>query len=189
MLLCLDLANWREGDVPDVANVAFRRVTSNTADWSLRWAAIRLDPAIPVEPRALELGAEMRDVLARAIRRRDLAALRKRRDAALGAVTVATTRLHIEGDALIHEHGYLAGTGDGPIGMLLAFVLDPNRRFARQLRRCLLDSCGKFFVVPPGRKGGPIQDYCPGTDHQRQADKIRARARAKRSRSDPAAHK
>lgn len=182
VLLCLDLANWREGDVPDAANVAFKRVTSDTADWSLRWAAIRLDPTIAVDPRALELGAAMRDVLGRAIRRRDLAVLRKRRDAALEHVQVATMRLHIESDVLTHEHGYVAGTGDGPVGLVLAFVLDPARRFSRELRRCQLDACGRFFLVPTGRKGGPIQDYCPGTDHQRQADRVRARARAKRAR-------
>jgi hypothetical protein len=187
VLLCLDLANWREGDVPDVANVAFHRVTSNTAEWSLRWATIRTDPSIPVEPRALELGAEIRDVLKRLVesRGRDVPSLSKRRDTALPAVTVATTGLYIEGDVLEHEHGYVAGTGDGPIALLLAFALDPKRRFRKELRRCQLASCGRYFVVPQGRKGGRIQDYCPGTDHQRQADKLRAPSRAKRARTQP----
>jgi hypothetical protein len=98
------------------------------------------------------------------------------------------------GDVLEHEHGYVAGTGDGPTGLLLAFALDPKRRFAKELRRCQLESCGRFFLVPQGRRGGPIQDYCPGTDHQRQADKLRApdRAKAKRNRpgsAKPARHK
>ncbi len=185
VLLCLDLANWRTGDVPDLANVAYRRLTTNTADWSLRWATIRTDPTVPVEPRALELGAEMRDVLTRVVEHRNLAALRKRRDASIAAVSVAATRLQVLDDSLQHEHGYAAGTGDGSIALLLAFVLDPKRRFSRQLRRCLLPSCGRFFVVPLGRRGGPVQDYCPGTDHQRQADKLRAPARAKRARSRP----
>jgi hypothetical protein len=191
MLLSLDLANWRAGeDVPDVANVAWQRLTTDTSAWTLRWAVIRTDPAIAVTPEALEHGKRLRADLERFLHGGEkwLQALRSTRDNALEGVQVVRTQLRVsERGRLEHLHSYAAGTGDGPRGLFLAFLLDPERRFGTDLRRCRLPACGRFFVVPPFRKGGRIPNYCPGTDHQRRHDAMRSPERSRRNRPKPAA--
>lgn len=186
MLLSLDLANWRLGDidkaVPDVANVAWKRLTTDTGVWARRPAAIRIDPTVEVEKGALEHGERVRSALERFLKGSHRA-LRATADAAIDQVRVGETRLRIsERGTLEHEHSYVAGIGDGPLGLFLAFLLDPDRRFGRDLRRCRLPDCGRFFFVPLNRKGGRIPAYCPDTDHQRRHDAMNAPKRAKKHR-------
>ena len=190
MLLSLDLANWKLGeDVPDVANVAWQRLTTDTSSWTLTWAVIRTDPTVPVTPDALEHGKRLRADLDRFLDGGDkfLRALRATRDRAIEEVRVERTQMRVSPTGqLEHLHSYVAGPGDGPRGLFLAFLLDPDRRFGADLRRCRLPGCERFFFVPRFRKGGRIPNYCPGTDHQRRHDAIRSPARAKVVRGDKA---
>jgi hypothetical protein len=86
-------------------------------------------------------------------------------------------------------HSYNAGDGDGPLGLTLAFLLDPDRRFARDLRRCRWADCGRFFFAPLGRKGGRLPSFCPDSDHGRQFHANRAAQRRKELRTKRAAGK
>jgi hypothetical protein len=186
MLLALDLANWRPGaEVPDGANAAWKRLTTDTSQWTLRWATIRTDPSIKVSEEALEFGRQVRANFERLLAGdpKALKAMRATADAALDQVKVRTQLRMSERGALVHLHSYTAGGGDGPLGLFLSFLLDPDRRFGRDLRRCRLPDCGRFFFVPLGRKGGRIPSYCPDTDHQRRHDAQRAPIRVQRHRN------
>src|SRR6266478_8066858 len=145
MLLSLDLANWRaREDIPDVANVAWNRLTTDTSAWTRRWATIRTDPTIEVAKGALDHGKYVRAALERFLKAggKGDRALRAKADAAIDQIGVRTELRFSERGTLEHLHSYTAGTGDGPLGLFLAFLLDPDRRFGRDLRRCRLPACG-----------------------------------------------
>ena len=161
MLHVLDLANWQTGDVPGHANMVWSRLTSDTSKWTLRWGVFSNDPAIKVTQGAREFGQHARANLERylAADPKVLKAMRATADAAVEQVKVRTQLRVNELGVLVHLHSYTAGDGDGPLGLFLSFLLDPDRRFGRDLRRCR--QCGRFFFVPLGRKGGPIPLFCP----------------------------
>ncbi len=191
MMLALDLANWRPGgdSVPDVANVAWNRITTDTHQWTMKWATIRTDPSIPVTPAALEFGRKLRTHLQHYLGQdaKRLSAMRAFADSAVDSIQVRTQLKISERDALVHLHSYTAGDGDGPLGLTLAFLLDPDRRFGEDLRQCRLPECGRFFLVPRGRRGGRIPSFCPDTDHQRRFDAKRAAVRNQQRRKSKGA--
>ena len=188
----LDLLNWRAGDVPDHANFVWRRLTTDTSAWTLKPGSFRLDPTVEVNAGALAFGKRLRaDVdLFLSEREKMRKALAAIADSAIEQVKVRTQLRRSERGTLVHLHSYTAGEGDGPRGLFLSFLLDPDRRFASDLRRCRLASCNRYFFVPSNRKGGRIPSYCPGTDHQRRDDALRnapKRARDLRKRKAAAA--
>jgi hypothetical protein len=65
--------------------------------------------------------------------------------------------------------------------VLLLLLAQP---FRWQLCRCKWGDCGRFFlsVQPKGRRGAPIRDYCPGTDHRERAHQAGAVERMRKSR-------
>jgi hypothetical protein len=187
MMYVLNLANWRAGDVPDFANYSWRRLTSDTSQWTGRHGNFRLDPSVEVAESALQFGGSVRSHLGRYLAgdHRALRAMRATADAAVDQIKVRTQLRVSERGALIHLHSYAAGAGDGPLGLFLSFLLDPDRRFGRDLRRCRLKECERFYFVPPRRKGGRIPSFCPDSDHQRRYDALAARKRAMNKRAKP----
>ena len=185
MMYGLDLVNWRAGDTPDFANYVWRRLTSDTSQWTERHGNFRTDPSIEVDKAALEFAQHTRSHLERYVADEQKArkAIRATADVGVGEVKVRTQLRVSERGALVHLHSYTAGTGDGPLGLFLSFLLDPDRRFGSDLRRCRLEACGRYFFVPTARKGGRIPSFCPGTDHQRRHDALRAPRRAKKHRA------
>lgn len=193
MTLAIDLANWRSSDdnFPDAANVAWSRLTSDTSQPTLRWARLRADRSIPVNPRALEFGQQLRLHFQRFLEsdHKAIKAMRAIANTAVEEIRTATQLRVSERGALVHMHSYNAGDGDGPLGLTLAFLLDPDRRFARDLRRCRWADCGRFFFAPLGRKGGRLPSFCPDSDHGRQFHANRAAQRRKELRTKRTAGK
>jgi hypothetical protein len=75
-----------------------------------------------------------------------------------------------------------------------ALLLLLEKPFRGTLCRCKFEECGRFFfaVRPPKpdsagqRRGAPVTEYCPGTDHRARARKIAARERMAKLRADRA---
>ena len=73
-----------------------------------------------------------------------------------------------------------------------ALLLLLEKPFRGQLCRCGLAECGRFFFAarPPDedrdglKRGAPVRNYCPGTDHRDRARKIAARERMAKLRAD-----
>jgi hypothetical protein len=185
MLLSLDLANWRVGeDLPDAANRAWERLSTDMSKWVGRWKTVRMDRSIAVLPEAVQHGKRVRSAIEKFGSGRHKPALRATADAAVEDIQVSTKLRVSERGTLEHIHTYAAGSRDGPLGLFLAFLLDPNRRFGADLRQCRLPTCRRYFFVPLNRKGGRIPAYCPGTDHQRRHDsEANAPKRARKHRA------
>jgi hypothetical protein len=200
----LKLANWRpdaDDPHPVVVNWVWNSLTTDTnfRHWPANPAtdpAYRdADPAdlakIKVDQGALDYGQRVRDVLDRFMRggKEDLRWLRRTAYVAIEGVRIGSTELSFSGrGTLEYVHSYVTGTRDGPLGLFLAFLLDPERPFGQSLRRCRLRGCERFFFVPPARRGGPIPAFCPGTDHQRRHDARSSAKRAKEYRARQAVH-
>jgi hypothetical protein len=180
MIASVTIANWRPDD-PSTATEA------NLLWESLTTGPVRRPPeTVEADRGAFDYGQQVRSVLEQFMTgsQKVRQALREIRDAAIEHVRVASTELVIsKRDTLEHLHGYFTGTGDGPLGLFLTYLMDPGRPFGQNLRRCRLASCGRVFFVPPVRRGGPIPAYCPGTDHQRRADAMKAARRSKEYRA------
>ena len=190
MLLVLDLANFRVGeDLPDHVNVNWSRLTTDTSKWTGRWATIRTDPTIEADPAALRFGARARNYIEKFLTYdpKALKALNATATAAAAQVEIRAQFKRRDDGVTEYLYSYAAGTGDGPMGVFLTFLLDPGRRFGVDLRKCQLETCGRFFFVPLGRKGGRIPSFCPGTDHQRKHDALRAPERVAKHREKAAA--
>jgi hypothetical protein len=78
----------------------------------------------------------------------------------------------------------IAPTARRALGYVLSLLLDDGRSEGRRLRRCQLESCGRFFLREKPETGQASFRYCPRTDHQKRADRIKnlARVQAKRKR-------
>lgn len=107
---------------------------------------------------------------------------RSRVDVMLDGVAV-DTELHLRDDwRLGHRHRYKPQDHEAALALLWVFLLDPDRPFYSELRRCQLSTCQKFFLAEKNPAGGPRRKYCT-TDCAYSADKIKAaRERAPRSR-------
>jgi hypothetical protein len=58
----------------------------------------------------------------------------------------------------------------------LSLLLDPELDYGVLLRRCALESCGRFALgVPPKHRGQPPNYFCPGTDHRVQSARQKGR--------------
>jgi hypothetical protein len=97
-----------------------------------------------------------------------------------------------ERNTLVYEYGFPAaikGSGEGGRRFILqdmilpraawalALLLDKNRKFGKQLRRCKLPSCNNFFLATPRSSGGRPPHYCS----EEHADKARQSQGANRS--------
>jgi hypothetical protein len=201
----IDLVNWQEGDGPGRANDLYGRLCTATAAGGdlfqmlgrgtvARGAdgqplVVRTDgqPAGSDAHTIMDLRARLRDRLeqVRTYTGKKRAALRAIADAAVEAVTIRTvTKLELDHDARAHfirQDFFTPGAGDGAEGLVIAVLLNPDQSVG-ELRVCPF--CGRYFLSVASSDGGPKPAYCPGTDHQKQADRIKARARAKRWRND-----
>jgi hypothetical protein len=199
----IDLANWREGDGPGRANDYYGRLITGTEKGGELFQMVGNAPSftrpLPDSQSSskdgsvvLALRDRLRDRLeqVRTWKGKKRAALFAIADAAVETVTVkTTTKLELESSGAlryIRKDVYFPGGGDGPEGLVIAFLFDPAQPLG-ELRVCPF--CNRFFLSVARVEGGPKPAYCPGTDHQKQADRIAARARAKRWRKDNPANK
>jgi hypothetical protein len=181
MRRALCLANWRPGD---------GRALSLFFGPDFTISPPLTDPGAKADDEALlRFGRRVRFALVRFMTgsEKDRQALRKTRDGTIKHMRVRSTELHLsERGSLEYFHNYVTGNSDGQLGLFLALLLDPERSFGQDLRRCRLPGCGRFFLVAPDRRGGPIPAYCPDTDHQKQAGALTAKDRAKKYRANKA---
>jgi hypothetical protein len=114
----------------------------------------------------------------------DIRELRETAKAGIGQMQVTLTGPRLSEDGNL-EHFLRAFTVpiESLAGVFLTLLLDSEYDFGKNLRRCRLRSCGRFFFVPPKRRGGRIPAYCPNKNCQRRQDTLRARRRAKEYRA------
>ena len=199
---CLVLANWQRGADPIDTLKAYAWVCTNADEAShlldrplsneaMAWWAERVgeDGELAL-PKVLEQSQLLRSRLDQFLsaRRKSLIALRASANVAVSEIDVGTELEVADDGRLIHIHRYRPGEGDGVVGMLLAFLLDPYLPFGEAVRRCALESCGRYFLSLPGAKGGPKRRYCE-PDHQLEADRLNAVERVRRRRIELSKHK
>jgi hypothetical protein len=194
----VDLANWRDGDGPGRANDLYGRLVTGTEKGGELFALIGGSPNFSGVPASNSSGGkgqnpvlELRDRLRhrleqiRTAKGKKRSALLATADAAIDTVTVKTnTKLELDSRGrlkYIRNDVFFAGDADGPEGLVLAFLLD-DAQVLGELRVCPF--CERYFLSVASTEGGPKPAYCPGTDHQKQADRIAARIRAKQWRKD-----
>lgn len=200
---CLDLANWKEGDDMGLANDYYGRLITNTAAGGELFQQLGMAAHPPGVVRAeglsivaftgqgeysvLGLRGRLR-VRLEQLRTwkspRKRAALFASANAAVEGVTVRTsTTLEFDSNSgrlrYARKDQYFPGGEDGPEGLLLAFLLDRKQPLG-ELKACRY--CGAYFLSVAKTQGGPKPDYCPGTDHQKRADALASRQRAKNTR-------
>ncbi len=91
-------------------------------------------------------------------------------------------------DALPRAPGGRVGIGDfeptAPVAYALLLFLDAEKPYGRDLCRCKLKECGKFFFAKLPKKGtGRMQrEYCPDSNHRILAHRAAAPERVRKSR-------
>lgn len=180
----LDLANWRENDGREQLERAYRLVcfgpeseTDSPSQFDLSDFADLPPPAEPNTPLEVDLQKRLKvaldQFLASTPDKRK--ALHASANAAVKSVVVMS-KLHVDDyGRLSRIDTYLPGPF-GAVGLLLAFLLDPRSTMGNALRKCglPLPHCGRYFLAAKNPNGGPRPNYCPGTDHQKIADLLRA---------------
>lgn len=97
--------------------------------------------------------------------------------AGLREVDVVTQLQLAPSGRLGHVHRYQPRTDKAVIGLLYAFLLDPDQKVGERLRLCSYAGCSKFFLDDFGDKGGGVRRYC---DEHREAAQREANAARQR---------
>jgi hypothetical protein len=199
---CLALANWHPDSDPAVGLKAYgwvctnaeeashlleRPITEEAMEW---WQSVSGDEGDAAFRKIGDLSELLRARLDQFLcaKGQTLQALRASANVAVSEIKVDTELEIAPNGQLVHIHRYFPGGGDGVVGMLMAFLLDPNLPFGAAVRRCALESCRIFFLANSGAKGGPKRRYCR-PKHQLDADAIHAVERVRRRRLALAKHK
>ena len=191
--LCLEVANWRDGD--DRASLEYataallynsKEVARSYAPGGRTFAFLRANPgqSTRMESRGKELRNRVRRTLHAFLAGSVTHAKpwRAKRDAALQSVIVKATLMATEADVLHTECRYIPRDDDGVEGLLLAFLMDPSTPAGGRLRTCVLADCDRFFIARRSNSpGGRRRVYCT-SKHQKDADRIRARVRVRKHR-------
>jgi hypothetical protein len=195
----LDLANWRESDGREQLERAYSLVCfgpESEGDSRSQFDLSDFPELPPAEPgisSAVNLQQRLKVALDEFLastpgKRR---ALHASANAAVKSVIVMS-KLHVDDSGRLSRiDRYLPGPV-GAVGLLLAFLLDPRSTMGSALRKCglPLPDCGRYFLAAKNPSGGPRPKYCPGTDHQKMADLLRAPQRMRETRrAAPAKHK
>lgn len=91
--------------------------------------------------------------------------------ALIGVPTFEKGRVRVQ--LTFHGSGVEAACGYG-----LALLYDASKPYGAALARCPLETCEQWFLRLASSAGGPRPNYCT-REHQREADKVRARDRIK----------
>lgn len=79
--------------------------------------------------------------------------------------------IHGPGTHLSVRPVLLPRTRKGALAYALALLLDDDLPYRRELRRCQLDGCGKFFLVYRPPLGRPRDRYCTPEHMQEKQDR------------------
>lgn len=127
---------------------------------------------LKVLARSDEIGAD-------AVRKRLLRTYGMGFDPAVVAIPVVWNQVSGNQRARSVQYRVIAPTVRRAFGYVLSLLLDDSQRKTRMVRRCHLDSCGKFFLQQIPDSGQAAYKYCPGTDHQSLADRKMSARRQK----------
>jgi hypothetical protein len=78
----------------------------------------------------------------------------------LREVTVLTEMQLGPDGRLQYLHRYLPTSDKAVIGLLYAFLLDPEQRIRERLRMCAYPGCARFYLDEFGEQGGGVSKYC-----------------------------
>lgn len=70
------------------------------------------------------------------------------------------TKLTWDGKRIVRDEAILAVDHNAVLDYSLALLLDESKDLGQQLRKCRLEACGNFFLIPTGRSGGRKPLYC-----------------------------